>query len=83
MRDRYQKLQQVYIMFIFSNLRRYCGTSFIAEKMSWERSSGGFSFDLRVIAGGEGDVGARSAEHAVDFSMRRFDAVIGNGSNDD
>jgi hypothetical protein len=52
-------------MFIFSNLRRYCGTSFIAEKMSWERSSGGFSFDLRVIAGGEGDVGARSAEHAV------------------
>ena len=40
-------------------------------------------FDLRVIRGGEGDVGARSAEHAVYFSMRRFDAVIGNGSNDD
>ena len=40
-------------------------------------------FDLREIRGGERDVGARSAEHAVNFSMRRFHAIIGNGSNDD
>src|ERR1035437_4534732 len=40
-------------------------------------------FDLREIRGGEGDIRARSAEHAVYFSMRRFDAVIGNGSNHD
>jgi hypothetical protein len=40
-------------------------------------------FDLRVIRGGEGDVRARSAEHAVYFSMGRFNAVIGNGSNHD
>ena len=40
-------------------------------------------FDLRKIRGGERNVGARSAEHAVNFSMRRFDAVIGNGSNHD
>src|ERR1035437_7402472 len=40
-------------------------------------------FDLRVIRGGKGDVRARSAEHAVYFSMRRFDAVIGYRSNHD
>src|SRR5450759_2492076 len=40
-------------------------------------------FNLREIRGGEGDVRARSAEHAVYFSMRRFDAVIGYGPNHD
>ena len=35
--------------------------------------------DLREIAGGEGDIGGRAAQHAVHLSVRRFDAVIGDG----
>ena len=37
----------------------------------------------REIGGGKGDVGAGSTEHAIDFSMGRFHAVISNGSNHD
>ena len=35
------------------------------------------------IAGGQRDIGGGAAEHAVHFSMRRFHAVVGNGSNND
>ena len=39
--------------------------------------------DRREIAGGERDIGGRAAQHAVHFSMRRFHAVIRDGTNDD
>ena len=40
-------------------------------------------FHVREIRGGERDVRACAAEHAVYFSMGRFHAVISNGSNND
>ena len=43
----------------------------------------GDDFRLRKKAGGERDVGAGAAQHAIDFSVRGFDSIVCDGANDD
>ena len=42
----------------------------------------GDDLDRGEVAGGQGDIGGGAAEHAVHVPVRRLDAVIGDGTND-